>query len=161
VHCHDWNSSVFAPGTCQRTRGNSGFKINLYFGHCMLPSHHRCVLRRSDAHARMICRFGARAPDLRLWRYALIVRAVTTCVHAHAQAREHKCRVATVTTSVGTLAVMSGLSRAPEKKKRLPARTSDLSTSGASASVFMDACKSTSSPANSSTWSVLTIVYTC
>ena len=102
----------------------------------------------------MICRCGARAPDLRLWRYSLIVRAVTTCVHAHAQAREHKRRVVTVTTSVGTVEMMSGLSRDPEKKKRLPVRTSDLSTSGASASLFMDACRSTSNPAISSTWRV-------
>lgn len=73
---------------------------------------------------------------------------------ARACASEHKRRVVTVTTSVGTVAMMSGLSRDPEKKKRLPVRTSDLSTSGASASLFMDACKSTSSPASSSTWRV-------
>lgn len=76
----------------------------------------------------------------------------TVC--ARACASEHKRRVVTVTTSVGTVAMMSGLSRDPEKKKRLPVRTSDLSTSGASASLFMDACKSTSSPASSSTWRV-------
>jgi hypothetical protein len=76
------------------------------------------------------------------------------CARACASSRRQMQEVATVTTSVGTEAVMSGLSRAPEKKKRLPVRTSDLSTSGASASLFMDACKSTSSPASSSTWRV-------